>query len=248
VLNVQSMRENLFGRDFVCGDLHGCVDLLMQGLGALNFDPLADRVFCVGDLTGRGPKSMDTLGLLDKPWFYAVRGNHDTLLELYAMGVGSKQAMAKNGEGWFCELDKEAQSRIVDRLRAMPDVLLVGFEGLQGFNVFHAEFLGNQAELAAGKERYTRDGMEELHWGRSLIQDIRTEGRMTQSGLRLGSIWDSVRLARSFVGHTVVKHPTEVKNMVFVDTGAFRVYRGSAAQSKHGFLSVVDAQGLQGLA
>lgn len=248
MLNVQPMRENLFGRDFVCGDLHGCVDLLLQGLVALKFDPLADRVFCVGDLTGRGPKSMETLDLLDKPWFYAVRGNHETLLELFEMGVGSKQGMSKNGEGWFCELDKEAQSRIVGRLKAMPDILLVGFEGNCGFNVFHAEFLGTQAELAAGKEQYTSDWMEALHWGRSLIQDVRAEGRMTEHGLRLGPAWDQVKLARSFVGHTIVKHPTEVKNMVFVDTGAFRVYRSSTAQSKPGFLSIVEVQSLKGVA
>src|SRR3546814_1363745 len=68
---------NTAGRDFIVGDLHGCLDLLQVELARIAFDPTRDRLFSVGDLTDRGPDSMGCLRLLREPWFYAVHGNHE---------------------------------------------------------------------------------------------------------------------------------------------------------------------------
>ena len=43
-------RANTAGRDFVCGDLHGCFDTVEHALKQLDYDPLRDRLFSVGDL------------------------------------------------------------------------------------------------------------------------------------------------------------------------------------------------------
>ena len=68
------------GRLFVCGDIHGCYDELMQQLGLVGFDTGRDRLVALGDLIDRGPKSAEVLALLTEPWFTSIRGNHEELM------------------------------------------------------------------------------------------------------------------------------------------------------------------------
>jgi len=53
-LKIQYLFINKKGRDFVCGDIHGCFDQLEEKLSQVNFDKSTDRLFCVGDLIDRG--------------------------------------------------------------------------------------------------------------------------------------------------------------------------------------------------
>ncbi|MDU9415164.1 symmetrical bis(5'-nucleosyl)-tetraphosphatase [Pseudomonas sp. zfem005] len=64
---------------YAVGDLQGCLDPLKCLLERVAFDPARDRLWLVGDLVNRGPKSLETLRFL-----YAMRdslvcvlGNHD---------------------------------------------------------------------------------------------------------------------------------------------------------------------------
>ena len=77
---VRALPANARGRDFVVGDLHGCFGLLDRLLEHVRFDPASDRLFSVGDLVDRGPDSLRCVEFLASPWFYAVKGNHETLL------------------------------------------------------------------------------------------------------------------------------------------------------------------------
>lgn len=72
--------ENIVGKDFIVGDLHGNYDLLIDGLTKVNFDFSNDRLFCVGDLVDKGTQSVECLELLNKDWFYSVAGNHEVKL------------------------------------------------------------------------------------------------------------------------------------------------------------------------
>ena len=74
------MPANGGGRDFVVGDLHGHRRLFEFELEHLGFDPACDRVFSVGDLVDRGPHALETLRLIEEPWFHAVLGNHELAL------------------------------------------------------------------------------------------------------------------------------------------------------------------------
>ena len=49
--------QNIAGRDFAVGDIHGCFTELQRGLDAIGFNPNTDRLFSVGDLVDRGPES-----------------------------------------------------------------------------------------------------------------------------------------------------------------------------------------------
>ncbi len=76
---------------YAVGDIQGCYDHLMRLLDKINFDPTVDRLWCVGDLLNRGPKSLETLRLakaLGKA-FTMVLGNHD--LHFVAMATGAQK-------------------------------------------------------------------------------------------------------------------------------------------------------------
>lgn len=77
---VERVAANYLGRDFVVGDIHGWFRPLQAELDAVCFDPAVDRLFSVGDLINRGPDSVACLELLQEPWFYSVRGNHEQIL------------------------------------------------------------------------------------------------------------------------------------------------------------------------
>ena len=90
---VQRFAQNTWGRDFVVGDVHGCFDYLRAVLEHVQFDEVSDRLFCVGDLVDRGPQSEEAIDWIAKPWFHAVRGNHEQMAIDVAAGrvnAGSK--------------------------------------------------------------------------------------------------------------------------------------------------------------
>jgi serine/threonine protein phosphatase 1 len=77
---IRRVSANSQGRDFVIGDLHGCLDQLQDKLNSASFEPeRGDRLFAVGDLVDRGPDSLGCLKLLQEPWFFSVLGNHDQM-------------------------------------------------------------------------------------------------------------------------------------------------------------------------
>ncbi len=59
--------SNETGRDFVVGDLHGCVDALRYLLCEIGFNGERDRLFSVGNLIDRGTDSLAAIDLIDKP-------------------------------------------------------------------------------------------------------------------------------------------------------------------------------------
>lgn len=191
---------NTVGRDFIVGDLHGCLDLLHIELDRLAFDRAVDRLFSVGDLTDRGPDSMGCLRLLREPWFYAVRGNHEDMLldhvsqviEPYASSSASA-LFFRNGGGWICDLAGPSKSELyrelLPRVRALPYVITVG-NGAKRFHVVHAELMTGAVEDAwfarlAGEggprqiltdrqltDRRLAQMTEALTWGRRVVRGV----------------------------------------------------------------------------
>ena len=163
---------NTQGRDYIVGDLHGCVGYLDTLMWYVGFDPSTDRLFSVGDLVDRGPDSPDTLELLKASWFYPVMGNHDAMLlavlmehaglirelsdvdraraEIYASAFFGNGG---NGGKWLKPfLREEAQDGVVgvvtewrSLLQEMPLIRVIG-SGAERFHVAHAELLGENAD------------------------------------------------------------------------------------------------------
>ncbi|KUZ74340.1 metallophosphoesterase [Burkholderia ubonensis] len=196
---------NTVGRDFVVGDLHGCLDALRALLHEIRFDPGRDRLFCVGDLVDRGPESEAALDLLDRPWCHVVRGNHEEVLSLVAHGKLAPDAWRGIGGDWGADLPPERLREHAARVDALPLVRVVG-DGPERFNVLHAEFFGDDADLDTG--HYAPDVRERLIWGRDLVQGLADPG--LQHGLSL-----------TCSGHTPVRAPLRIGAQWFIDTGAF---------------------------
>ena len=79
---------------YAIGDVQGCADELRELLAAVAFDAARDRLWFVGDLVNRGPKSLDTLRFVHGLGEVAacVLGNHDFHLLCRAEGFARKHA------------------------------------------------------------------------------------------------------------------------------------------------------------
>lgn len=219
---VRHFPVNTSGRDFLLGDLHGCMSEFNALLEAVKFDRAVDRVFAVGDLVDRGPDSMGALRLLREPWFFTVLGNHEAMM-LNAMTLGDPYEMElwiANGGAWHGDhLGDELDSLLVD-VDSLPLAIVVG-DGAHRFNVVHAEFFGSDAELSAGD--FDGGTVQRLLWGRALASG-RAPADLTQP--------ESV----TYVGHSIVETIGRVGSHRFIDTGAFLPH----TRGEPGFLTMIE--------
>lgn len=209
---IKMFPENLHGRDFVVGDIHGHTELLNQLLDNVAFDRSIDRLFAVGDLVDRGPNSADALRLVMEPWFFSVMGNHELML-LDAVSGEFPNAMScwvMNGGGWWSGEPETVQQELVAIAQSLPIAIAVG-SGINRFNVLHAEFMGTDADLDQVALLDNHVHMQML-WGRSII-----EGKQTP---------EHGRLSMTYVGHTIVKQPCTKARHAFIDTGSFLLGTG----------------------
>lgn len=118
---------------YAVGDIQGCYDELRRLLDEIGFDPSADRLWSVGDLVNRGPRSLAVLR-----WFRAlgdravvVLGNHD--LHLLAVAAGNRRHA---GKGSLDEvLAAPDRDELLDWLRRRP---LLHVHEKKGFAMVHA--------------------------------------------------------------------------------------------------------------
>ena len=79
---------------YAIGDVHGCFDTLKRLLARIRYSPREDRLWLVGDLVNRGPRSLAVLRFAVEQGadrLVAVLGNHDLHLLARAAGLAKER-------------------------------------------------------------------------------------------------------------------------------------------------------------
>lgn len=106
----ERFNKNSLGNDYFVGDIHGEYDLLILLLNHINFDSNKDRLFSVGDVCDRGPKSIECIELSRSSWFFPVIGNHESfILDFNNDNIYANKIWRMNGGDWWFDLDKNKQ-------------------------------------------------------------------------------------------------------------------------------------------
>jgi bis(5'-nucleosyl)-tetraphosphatase (symmetrical) len=120
---------------YAIGDIQGCYDSLQRLLDQFAFDPVRDRLWLVGDLVNRGPRSLETLRFFKSlgPAALTVLGNHD----LYLLMVAEGGAKYRGKDDTLQDiLEAPDRAELLDWLRRQP---LCHTEG--GYCLVHAGLL-----------------------------------------------------------------------------------------------------------
>ncbi|MCL2608357.1 MAG: metallophosphoesterase [Treponema sp.] len=216
---VLRLEENAAGRDFVCGDIHGCFDDLEEGLRGIGFDKARDRIFCVGDLIDRGPKSGLAGEYMRAPWFFSVTGNHERMFcDANAAGMPRRflapyvrRHVANGGDWAYDALSPEVRREIREEANSLPLVIRVG-------NILIAHAALPEVENLEEIEENPAEYLGTMTWLRGPYPAMRIPG-----------------IERVYVGHSIVGEPLESGKYLNVDTGAFLKYWG-----KKGMLTILE--------
>jgi len=198
--------ENVMGTDYIIGDLHGCRDMFDAALYEIGFCPDKDRIFSVGDLVDRGNKNLECVALLNEPWFFSVRGNHEQMAIDFVDGLSDCDIYRYNGGQWFIDLSPTEQQKYADKFRRMPIMMTIGGK----YGIVHADVPCDDW-LAAVDSISTPDS----------IVNMRTIQNCIWSRSRIFNADESIikNIEKVFCGHTPVKTPLTLGNVRYIDTG-----------------------------
>jgi serine/threonine protein phosphatase 1 len=197
------LKPNFRGRDFIVGDLHGMFDCLRTALTERDFNPTSDRLISVGDLIDRGGDSMMCMGLLQNPWCFAVRGNHEEMM-LEAMSSGERKDWYDQGGQWSDFLGPRALKRLGADIRRLPHVITLETRSGAIIGIAHAECpVDDWKNIKQAKNDPAL--RESIVWGRRVLRERKP---MATRNVDL-----------TIHGHTPIDAPLLLGNALFIDTG-----------------------------
>jgi bis(5'-nucleosyl)-tetraphosphatase (symmetrical) len=193
---------------YAIGDIHGCFETLRRLLRRISFDPRQDRLWFVGDLVNRGPRSLEMLRWAAEQGdrIVVVLGNHDLHLLARAAGV----AEIKKRDTLEAVLEAPDRDDLLAWLQNRPlvhrdgDLLLVHAGLFPSWGLADAERLAREVE-----ERLRSDKAKELlaaggekradRWQQDLKREERL--RVALAGFaRLRTLDDQERMCPDFSG------------------------------------------------
>jgi len=199
--SVLQFDKNSQGKDFVCGDIHGCFDELESELAKIGFNKTTDRLFCVGDLIDRGPKSELAINYVTSPWFFSTMGNHEDMLIMAYINVPDRYDYLNNhivnGGKWAYKRAPGELDALLKAVEKLPLVIRVG------------DVLITHAALPPVKsleeiERNPASFMKTILWFRGNYPPVKIPG-----------------ISKVYVGHTIIENPQQIGKYINIDTGAF---------------------------
>ena len=213
--SIVRLDKNTHGRDFVCGDIHGCFDELEFELRRISFNKKIDRLFCVGDLIDRGPKSALAVTYMTCHWFFSVIGNHETMFLMANLNLPEQKVCLENhimsGGRWAYKMALEDRKALLYAIDKLPLIIQAG-----DAIIVHAAL--PPVESLEEIEKDPRLYMNTVLWFRGEYPPVVIP-----------------EISKIYVGHSIVKNPTQNGKYVNIDTGAFQKY-----QERAGKLTVVE--------
>lgn len=216
---VKRFPRNVNGKDYCVGDVHGHKTRLMKILESIGFDETKDRLFSVGDNVDRGPESEEMLELIRiAKWYHPALGNHDWMLVQHheRHAVLTDENYLKNGGAWAMALPPEIRQGYVDIVRTLP--MAIEVEGRYGkIGIIHADVIGDDWDMTMGTLENHPNIVYPFHmhfmWDRyRILHEVEYE---VQGVYKL------------VVGHTPVKQPLRLANVLAIDTGGWRTFEQS---------------------
>jgi serine/threonine protein phosphatase 1 len=228
---------NTAGRDFFVGDIHGSFHLLDEALDRVEFNPLVDRVFSVGDLVDRGRESIRAIDWITHPAFHTVLGNHELMAMQYTglesvpryVGRITEYEYSYHGGDWLLDETQVRRVEVATIFQKLP--IAIEVETVVGrVGVIHAEVPNGTWTHTDSIARDSPAATAAL-WGR---------GKIKSGDYSVVSNIDYV-----VVGHTIVNVPVMLGNVCYIDTGAVYSYMpNSPHYSKDRTLTLVEAKDL----
>jgi bis(5'-nucleosyl)-tetraphosphatase (symmetrical) len=165
---------------YAIGDVQGCYDELQELLRRFSYDKSSDRLWFVGDLVNRGPKSVEVLRFVRDLGARAVvvLGNHD--LHLVAQHEGFERP--HKGDTFADVLDAPDARELVAWLRTRPMMHAEGSYAmvhaglLPQWSIGRAVRLGREVEQALAGPGY-RDFLKNMYGGKPEKWDDALAGR-----------------------------------------------------------------------
>ena len=246
------MPSNLLGNDYVVGDIHGCYDELQSLLKFVNFNKNVDRLFCVGDLVHRGPKSIECLELLlsknknGEKWFFSTFGNHEEFFE-----KDLNQDLLQS---------KHSYQEIRNAIDNIPYIYIINHPIFEQYYVLHGEFgydlIFGKTQIETSKknnfmlQKNTHKIIKEKITSKSLIldQDMRKQLIWSRDLFKYFENRNKIDIAKGnfdflnnieqndlkiFCGHNVVPFPLRIANQYYLDTGSCFGYVQDDKIKKH---------------
>ena len=216
-------KKDLHGPFDIIGDVHGCLNELLQLLVKLGYELQSDATYAhsegrtavfVGDLVDRGPANIGVLELAlnmcQAGSAICVPGNHDVKFLKWLQG---RKVMVRHGlERTIAEVES-----LPDEVRREKTELWIKFlDGLVSHFV-----------LDDGKLVVAHAGMKEAYQGRGSgqVRDFalygETDGEIDEYGLPVRHDWAAEYRGRASVvyGHTPVPEAEWLNNTICLDTG-----------------------------
>lgn len=233
-MNIKYLFKNNKGRDFVCGDLHGCFSLLETKLHEVDFNPKLDRLFSVGDIIDRGSDSINALKYFNKDWFYSIRGNHEQMLldwcteATAGFRYDAFRFHMQNGGVWIADylgvhiqqladdilLDPPITEKYpelnhwVDALSKLPFAMEIK-SNRKKIGLVHAEIPENVKWPSLEAELHKTNVRYSLLYSRKYIRSRKPKK------YRIAGV-DEI-----YCGHTILDIPQKIGNINYIDTGAY---------------------------
>lgn len=210
--------ENTKGRDFLCADIHGKFDPLLNALSYVEFNE-KDRLFMLGDLCDRGTQNQEALDFLNThDNVYSVLGNHEQFcLHGYDIYENPQHDIINthiyNGGGWWYDIDMQhpqKRKKYYDIMNSMYDFMTVKVNGKK-IGLCHAEPLADWNDMYKDFVKHDyMDNANTVFWSRYYANEL------------IHNIKPIENIDLVFCGHTPILYATEPKqkhNVYYCDNG-----------------------------